>query len=36
MHPGAVTVLVPDVIADERGYFMETFRADAFRALGAG
>jgi dTDP-4-dehydrorhamnose 3,5-epimerase len=34
MHPGTVTVLVPDVIADQRGYCMETFRADAFRALG--
>jgi dTDP-4-dehydrorhamnose 3,5-epimerase len=27
-------VLAPDVFGDQRGFFMETFRADQFRALG--
>lgn len=27
-------MLVPDVFEDERGFFMETFRADQFRDLG--
>jgi len=31
---GEVVVLAPDVFADQRGFFMETFRADQFRALG--
>ncbi len=31
---GAVVVLTPDVFADERGFFMETFRADQFKSLG--
>jgi len=31
---GDVIVLAPDVLGDERGFFMETFRADQFRALG--
>lgn len=34
MHLGAVAVLVSDVLYDERGYFMEIYRADSFRALG--
>jgi dTDP-4-dehydrorhamnose 3,5-epimerase len=29
-----VVVLAPDVFGDQRGFFMETFRADQFRALG--
>ena len=33
-HLGDAVVLVPDAFEDERGYFMETFRADQFRALG--
>jgi dTDP-4-dehydrorhamnose 3,5-epimerase len=31
---GDVVVLAPDVFGDQRGFFMETFRADQFRALG--
>jgi dTDP-4-dehydrorhamnose 3,5-epimerase len=31
---GDVLVLAPDVFADSRGFFMETFRADYFRSLG--
>jgi dTDP-4-dehydrorhamnose 3,5-epimerase len=31
---GDVLVLAPDVFGDQRGFFMETFRADHFRALG--
>ena len=30
-HLDGVVVLVPTVFEDERGYFMETFRADRFR-----
>lgn len=33
-HLGEIVVLAPQVFADERGFFMETFRADQFRALG--
>jgi dTDP-4-dehydrorhamnose 3,5-epimerase len=33
-HLGEVAVLVPQVFEDERGYFMETFRADSFNNLG--
>lgn len=29
-----VTVLVPDIFQDSRGFFMETFREDQFQALG--
>lgn len=29
-----VTVVVPEVFEDERGFFMEVFRADQFRSLG--
>jgi dTDP-4-dehydrorhamnose 3,5-epimerase len=29
-----VVVVVPDVFRDERGFFMETFRADQFKAHG--
>lgn len=33
-HFGEVVVLQPDVYEDERGHFMEAFRADQLRALG--
>jgi len=33
-HLGEVVVIVPRVFEDERGYFMETYRADEFRQLG--
>jgi dTDP-4-dehydrorhamnose 3,5-epimerase len=33
-HLGEIVVLVPQVFEDERGYFMETFRADSFKDLG--
>src|ERR1700733_1819955 len=33
-HLGDVAVLVPDVFQDSRGFFMETFREDQFRAMG--
>ena len=33
-HLNGVTVIVPDVFEDQRGFFMETFRADRFRELG--
>ena len=31
---GEVVVLVPKVLGDDRGFFMETYRADNFRDLG--
>ena len=31
---GNIVVIVPEVIEDERGFFMETFKADTFKALG--
>lgn len=34
VHLGSVVVLVPSVFEDERGFFMETFRADTFAELG--
>jgi dTDP-4-dehydrorhamnose 3,5-epimerase len=33
-HLGEITLLAPEVFQDERGFFMETFRADQFKALG--
>ena len=33
-HLGEIVVLVPQVFEDERGHFMETFRADSFKDLG--
>lgn len=33
-HLGEVVVLQPQVFGDDRGFFMEAFRADQFRALG--
>jgi dTDP-4-dehydrorhamnose 3,5-epimerase len=34
VHLNDVTVVVPEVRGDQRGFFMETFRADQFRDLG--
>ncbi len=34
VHLSDIVVLVPQVNGDERGFFMETFRADQFRELG--
>jgi dTDP-4-dehydrorhamnose 3,5-epimerase len=31
---GDVSVIVPKVLGDERGFFMETYRADNFRDMG--
>src|SRR5580698_8018871 len=31
---GAVKVVVPQVLGDDRGFFMETYRSDNFRDLG--
>jgi dTDP-4-dehydrorhamnose 3,5-epimerase len=31
---GEVVVVVPEVFQDSRGFFMEAFRADQFKALG--
>ncbi len=31
---GDVVVLVPEIFQDSRGFFMETFREDQFKALG--
>jgi len=33
-HFGEVVVLVPEVFTDERGYFLEAYRADRFGELG--
>jgi len=33
-HLGDVVVLVPEVFQDDRGFFMEAFRADQFENLG--
>lgn len=33
-HLSDVVVLVPDIFQDSRGFFMETFRQDQFKALG--
>jgi dTDP-4-dehydrorhamnose 3,5-epimerase len=33
-HLNEIVVLVPEVFTDERGFFMETFRADQFREIG--
>jgi dTDP-4-dehydrorhamnose 3,5-epimerase len=34
VHLNGLAVLQPEVFEDERGFFMEVFRADQFRALG--
>ncbi len=33
-HFGDALVIIPDIFKDERGYFLETYRADRFRELG--
>lgn len=33
-HLNGVVVLVPDVFRDQRGYFLEAFRADRFGEIG--
>jgi dTDP-4-dehydrorhamnose 3,5-epimerase len=33
-HLGEIVVLVPEIFQDSRGFFMETFREDQFKALG--
>ncbi|HLP62442.1 MAG TPA: dTDP-4-dehydrorhamnose 3,5-epimerase [Candidatus Deferrimicrobium sp.] len=33
-HLNGLCVLVPEAFEDERGFFMETFRVDQFKALG--
>jgi len=33
-HLGDVAVVVPDIFQDDRGFFIEAFRADQFEALG--
>src|SRR5689334_9782432 len=33
-HLSEIVVLTPQVFQDERGYFMEMFRADSFKELG--
>jgi dTDP-4-dehydrorhamnose 3,5-epimerase len=33
-HLGEIAVLVPEISQDSRGFFMETFREDQFKALG--
>jgi dTDP-4-dehydrorhamnose 3,5-epimerase len=33
-HLGGIVVLTPEAFGDERGFFMETYRADQFKALG--
>ena len=33
-HLNGIVVIVPEIFRDERGFFMETFRADQFRAVG--
>lgn len=33
-HLGDVCVLVPEVFQDDRGFFLEVFRADQFKSLG--
>lgn len=33
-HLGKIVALVPEVFEDERGFFMEAYRADQFKAVG--
>src|SRR5713101_4916166 len=33
-HLGEIVIVAPEVFEDERGFFMETFRADQFKLLG--
>jgi dTDP-4-dehydrorhamnose 3,5-epimerase len=34
VHLKEVVIITPQVLGDSRGFFMETFRADQFRAMG--
>lgn len=34
VHPTEIVIVTPQVLGDARGFFMETFRADQFRAAG--
>jgi dTDP-4-dehydrorhamnose 3,5-epimerase len=34
VHLGEIKVIAPQVLGDARGFFMETYRADQFRAMG--
>src|SRR5260370_41994510 len=34
VHLKEVVIVTPQVLGDSRGFFMETFRADQFRAMG--
>jgi dTDP-4-dehydrorhamnose 3,5-epimerase len=34
IHMGVVAVLVPEIFQDQRGFFLEEFRADQFKAFG--
>jgi dTDP-4-dehydrorhamnose 3,5-epimerase len=33
-HLGEIIIVAPEVFEDERGFFMETYRADQFKGLG--
>ena len=33
-HLGEIIIVAPEVFEDERGFFMETYRADQFKVLG--
>jgi dTDP-4-dehydrorhamnose 3,5-epimerase len=33
-HLGEIVIVAPEVFEDERGFFMETYRTDQFKALG--
>jgi len=33
-HLGEIVIVAPEVFEDERGFFMETYREDQFKALG--
>lgn len=33
-HLGEIVIVAPEVFEDERGFFMETYRADQYQALG--
>lgn len=33
-HLGEIIIVAPEVFEDERGFFMETYRADQFKTLG--
>jgi dTDP-4-dehydrorhamnose 3,5-epimerase len=33
-HQGEIVIVAPEVFEDDRGFFMETYRSDQFKALG--